>query len=409
VALALAGCASRSQPPPEALTVRAESLEPGGPAAGWYRSPSLVGAADEDPTRKVIADGIVQLAAEAHLPAPTRDGRLDRMADDLARLNPQAHLPSFELVAFLLSHYGVVEPEPQMRYGLVDPRSPANFVALAGPRLVEQLRDIPRARLGVGLAAVGDDLAVVVALQPQKLELGPVPRALDLGLVAHIEGRLFPGYQIPRVLVTFGDGTVDDVRVQGTAAHFQASLGCRGDRRGPLQVEIAAEGPRGPDVLALFPVFCAVEPPARSPALALDTGGSVEPEAVEAQLFKLINRDRARQGLGLVRADSRLGDVARAHSREMAETGVVSHVSPRTGNVRDRVLHARLDVALLGENVGQDYSAAGAHRSFMSSPGHRGNVVDPNMTAVGIGVVRGKEHGDPVSLYITEIFAAGLQ
>jgi uncharacterized protein YkwD len=45
----------------------------------------------------------------------------------------------------------------------------------------------------------------------------------------------------------------------------------------------------------------------------------------------------------------------------------------------------------------------------MSSPGHRSNVVDPNMTTVGIGVVKGKEHSDPVSLYITEIFAAGLQ
>ena len=387
----------------------AESLEPAGPAAGWYRSPSLVGAIDDEPTRRLIADGIIRLAAEAGLSAPARDGRLDRVADDLARLNPQKHLPSFELVAFLLTHYGVVEPEPQMRYGIVDPRAPANFVELAGPRLVEQLKEIRRPRLGVGLALLGDELAVVVALQPQKLELGPVPRALAPGLVAHMEGRLLPGYQIPKVLVTFENGTVDDVRVQGTAARFQAALGCRNDRRGVMQVEIAAEGPRGPDVLAIFPVFCAVDPPARSPALALETGGAVEPEAVEKRLLELVNRDRARQGLGLVRMDSRLVDVARAHSREMADTGVVSHVSPRTGNVRDRVLRARLDVALLGENVGQDYSAAGAHRSFMSSPGHRGNVVDPNMTAVGIGVVKGRERSDPVSLYITEIFAAGLQ
>jgi uncharacterized protein YkwD len=368
-----------------------------------------VGAVDDDPTRRLIADGIARLAADAGMAAPIRDGRLDRLADDLARLNPQKRIPSFEVVAFLLSHYGVVEPEPRMRYGIVDPRVPANFVELAGPGLVEQMKELRRPRLGVGLALLGDELAVVVALQPQKLELGPVPRTLTLGLVAHMEGRLLPGYGIPKVLVTFEDGTVDDVRVQGTAARFQAALGCRPDRRGVMQVEIAAEGPRGPDVLAIFPVFCGVDPPSRSPALALDTGGSTEPDAVEKQLLELVNRDRARQGLGLVRLDTRLSEVARAYSREMADTGVVGHVSPRTGNVRDRIVKARIDVAMLGENVGQDYSAAGAHRSFMSSPGHRGNVVDPNMTAVGIGVAKGREHSDPVSLYITEIFAAGLQ
>src|SRR6185436_17797977 len=194
-----------------------------------------------------------------------------------------------------------------------------------------------------------------------------------------------------------------------TGAGFEAALGCRPDRRGALQVEIAADSDRGPAVLANFPVYCGVDPPARSPAVALDTSGAQDPEAVEKRLLELVNRDRGHQGLGLVRLDSRLSEIARAHSREMADTGVVGHVSPRTGNVRDRVLRARIDVALLGENVGQDYSAAGAHRGFMSSPGHRSNVVDPRRTAVGIGVVRGKEHTEPVPLYITEIFAAGLQ
>ena len=387
----------------------AESIEPSGPPAGWYRSPSLLGAVDDNPTRTLIAEGIERLARDAHLAPPVRDGRLDRVGDDLARMNPQAHLPSFELVAFLLGHYGVAEPEPQMRYGIVDPRAPRNFVELIAPQVTALLRTMPRPRLGVGLALLGDELAVVLALQSQNLELRPVPRALSLGLVVHLEGRLFPGYHVPKVIVTFENGTVDDVRVRGTGAGFEAALGCRPDRRGALQVEIAADSDRGPAVLANFPVYCGVDPPARSPAVALDTSGAQDPEAVEKRLLELVNRDRGHQGLGLVRLDSRLSEIARAHSREMADTGVVGHVSPRTGNVRDRVLHARIDVALLGENVGQDYSAAGAHRGFMSSPGHRSNVVDPRMTAVGIGVVRGKEHTEPVPLYITEIFAAGLQ
>ena len=56
-------------------------------SAGWYRSPSLVGAVDDDPTRRTIADGLIRMAIEAHLPAPTRHGRLDRLAalDELVR------------------------------------------------------------------------------------------------------------------------------------------------------------------------------------------------------------------------------------------------------------------------------------------------------------------------------------
>jgi uncharacterized protein YkwD len=389
--------------------VPAAALDPSGPAAEWYMSPAPRAAPDELPTRKLIADGIARLAAEAGVAAPARDGRLDRLADDVARLRPMQQTPSFELIAFLMSHYGVVEPEPQMKYGEADPRAPLLIVENLRPQLMEAMREIPRPRLGVGLAMTGDYLSVVLALQPQNLELRPVPRTLAAGLVAHLSGRLYRGYLLPKVIVSFADGTVDDLRVRGTAAGFEAAVGCRLDRRGVMQVEITAVTERGPTVLANFPIFCAVEPPAHSPELVLDTSGSLDPEAVEDQLLVLVNRDRARQGLQLLRLDRRLRDVARGYSREMAETGLVGHQSARSGNVADRLKRARIEVMLAGENVGLDYSAAGAHRGFMSSPGHRGNVVDPRMTVVGIGVVPGGQRNtnNLVPLYITEVFAAG--
>jgi uncharacterized protein YkwD len=371
-------------------------------------SPAPRAPIDADPARRLVADEIARLAAAAGLTSPQRDGRLDGVADDLARHTPEKAQPSFELVSFLLSHYGIVELEPQLLFVRGGPRAERDMVALVASQVTAILKSTKRARLGVGVHRTDGELAVVLAFQPQHLELKPLARALAPGLVGHVEGRLLEGLRLPKVIVTATDGTVTDLRVKGTAAHFEADLGCRRDRPGAFQMEIAAEGDRGPVVLGLFPIYCAVDPPARSPKVVLDTGGPEEPEEIERQILALVNRDRARQGLWLLRMDSRLTEVARAYSREMAETGLVGHHSPRSGNVADRLKRARVNVMFVGENVGLDYSAAAAHRSFMSSPGHRGNVVDPRMTAVGIGVVRGHPETRTIPLYITEIFAAGL-
>jgi uncharacterized protein YkwD len=281
-------------------------------------------------------------------------------------------------------------------------------VALLRAQVTATLRESPRTRLGVGVLRRDNELSLMLAFQAQNFELRPVARALEAGLVAHFEGRLYDGFRVPKVIVTATDGTVTDLRVRGTAQHFEAALGCRRDRPGAFQVEIAADTDRGPAVLANFPIFCAVEPPRRTPVAMLDNNANIDPAEVEGQILVLVNRDRTRQGLWPVRLDRRLSEVARAHSREMADTGVVAHHSPRSGDAADRLRRARVPVQLVGENVGRAYSAADAQRDFMSSPGHRGNVVDPRMTAVGIGVVRGQPEDGLVPLFITQLFAAGI-
>ena len=115
------------------------------------------------------------------------------------------------------------------------------------------------------------------------------------------------------------------------------------------------------------------------------------------------------KGIDVIRAFSRqspalsLSEVARAHSQEMASTGVVAHVSPRTGNAADRLRRARILPAIVGENVGRAYSASDAERGFMASPGHRANVVDPRAKRIGVGVVLGKPVTGTVPLYVTQI------
>jgi uncharacterized protein YkwD len=128
---------------------------------------------------------------------------------------------------------------------------------------------------------------------------------------------------------------------------------------------------------------------------------------VERELLALLNRDRAAAGLRALQSDARLQEIARGHSREMARTGEVVHVSDKTGSAVDRVRAARVAPfpRILAENVGRAFSTAEVEHGFMGSPGHRANILNPNVTHVGIGVAVGQAEGGAVPLFGTQLFA----
>jgi uncharacterized protein YkwD len=71
----------------------------------------------------------------------------------------------------------------------------------------------------------------------------------------------------------------------------------------------------------------------------------------------------------------------------------------------DRVHRAGLTPTFVSENVGRGYTAEEAEQGFMSSPGHRANIVDPRPRKVGIGIVFGAPVGDTVPLFVTQLFS----
>jgi uncharacterized protein YkwD len=395
--------ARRGELPP-AVT---EAVTPSAAAAEWYMSPPPRTPVDGDPVRRLLADEVVRAAAAGGLPVPERDGRLDHAADDLARVTPENRQLSFDLVAFLLGHYGIVEPEPNLLFARGGPHAEEAMVELLRPQVATVLARQPHSRLGIGVFR-SDELAVVLAFQEQHLELRPVPRSLAPGLVAQIAGRLLHGFRFPKVIVTGPGGDVSEVRVSETRGRFQATFSCRRDRTGVYQLEIAAEADRGPAVLANFPLYCGISPPDRSPPVPVEMARPQDPVQAEEEMLGLINGERTARGLSPLRLDRQLTAVARSHSAEMAATGVVGHLSPRTGNAADRVKKMGLNPLLVAENVGRAYSAGQAHRGFMGSPGHRANVLEPRVTAVGIGIVAGREENGTVPLFFTQLFTEGL-
>jgi uncharacterized protein YkwD len=118
---------------------------------------------------------------------------------------------------------------------------------------------------------------------------------------------------------------------------------------------------------------------------------------LEAQMLHLVNQERAAQGLGPLRADPELAQVARAHSRDMFVRGYFSHLTPEGKDPFDRIRQAQVRYLTAGENLALAPTLQQAHQGLMNSPGHRANILRPAFGRVGIGIVDGGMRGQMVT------------
>jgi uncharacterized protein YkwD len=123
--------------------------------------------------------------------------------------------------------------------------------------------------------------------------------------------------------------------------------------------------------------------------------------AVAAATLCLVNRERASHGAPPLADDAPLDVVASAHSREMVERDYFDHVSPSGLTAAERILSAgdgstvglpgRGHRFRLAENIatagGRLATPANIVASWMRSPAHRANILDPGLRASGTGVV----------------------
>lgn len=124
-------------------------------------------------------------------------------------------------------------------------------------------------------------------------------------------------------------------------------------------------------------------------------------EAMEAELFELVNSERLQRGLGALTYDSSLVPVARGHSEEMLELGYFSHVSPNTGTLGDRLSAGEVSYTSAGENLAYAPDVGIAHRGLMQSDGHRANILEPSFERIGIGILSAPDG----TIMVTQLFA----
>jgi uncharacterized protein YkwD len=343
-------------------------------------------------------------ARKAKVRPPEEDARLDWAMTDLARHLPGDQLPALEVVDFLLTHYGLIEPSPHMLLVSASPQGPLEMSASGRAELVEMLRTAAIRRVGIGVDRSADTLHIVFGLQESHLKLlKAVPRRLPSGGQAPIAARIDAGLTNPEVVITAPGGAVAEQTPPLRKGDIAGDLRCAADGR--YQVEIVASGATGSFVLANFSVYCGAEPPAATPRGTGVRAAAVTAQEAETQIVALINRDRKLAGVAPVVVDDKLTAIARAHTQDMVDHDFVGHVSPRTGSTMDRVRRTGLAPTFVSENVGRGYTADEAEQGFMASPGHRANIVDPRPARVGVGVVFGAPVSGTRPLFVTQLFS----
>jgi uncharacterized protein YkwD len=111
-------------------------------------------------------------------------------------------------------------------------------------------------------------------------------------------------------------------------------------------------------------------------------------QAQAEQLFALANQARAANGAGPLRWDPALAAAALAHCRLMAREGEIAHRYGGEADLTERAGQAGAHFSLIEENVALGSYVDQIHQGWMNSPGHRANLLNPEVNRVGIAVVR---------------------
>lgn len=116
--------------------------------------------------------------------------------------------------------------------------------------------------------------------------------------------------------------------------------------------------------------------------------------AMEAEIMRLVNAERVKNGLNEVVINTTLAREAEQYACEMVQYDFFDHVNPVTGStLGDRTREFDYDFQVVGENLAAGQrTAAQAFTDWMNSPGHRKNILDPRFTELGIAVKLGGEY-----------------
>ena len=112
-----------------------------------------------------------------------------------------------------------------------------------------------------------------------------------------------------------------------------------------------------------------------------------EMSIAERVLFHSANRERSLQNLPALKWDESLAAAARRHAALMAKRNTLAHELPDEEKLALRATHAGAHFCAVAENIAKSANAEDAHASWMISPGHRANILNPQLTAIGVAVV----------------------
>ena len=113
-----------------------------------------------------------------------------------------------------------------------------------------------------------------------------------------------------------------------------------------------------------------------------------EQASVEQEVLRLVNVERAKEGLSPLTMDWELSRVAKYKSQDMHDKNYFSHTSPTYGSPFDMMKQFGISYKAAGENIAKGQkSAAQVVDAWMNSSGHRANIMSTSYTHMGVGYV----------------------
>ena len=128
-----------------------------------------------------------------------------------------------------------------------------------------------------------------------------------------------------------------------------------------------------------------------SSALPISIPESSNANAFEWSVFQLTNVERENRGVPPLQWDNILGAAARAHTEDMVRNNFFSHTGSDHSNVGQRLTRAGFTWSRVAENIADgQQSPEEVISTWMNSPGHRANILDPALTHIGVGFTANK-------------------
>lgn len=122
----------------------------------------------------------------------------------------------------------------------------------------------------------------------------------------------------------------------------------------------------------------------------------IEPVAAsleETAMLELINKERSQLKLAPLILDGRLVAIARLKSQCIIENNYFSHISPTYGDPMTMLKSFGIKYSWAGENLAGNQTMEMAFQALMDSLQHRKNILNPNYTHIGIGIITGGPYG----------------
>ncbi len=384
--------------------------EPGKLSGGQF-APGLPPAASFGPQKDLecVTGGVLDdvmasledLAKKTGRPKPAVDNRVCAVAEAFLGWDPQKDgVPLPRVLAFTSQWFGLAASVAAPTIASFETEDSRAIVQKVVEAVGNEVMRATYARVGMATLRVrkGQTKVAFVVLDAP-FDVDPLPRRLDLGQSAKLSGKLLGGEVEPEVQVSDVVGKLSKPAQPGGEA-FAADVAC-GDRKGHVEIEIRATGPKT-GALASFPVLCG-EPLPTSVAVAAEPWPTDQAGA-EKKLFDLMNAERAQGGLPPLQLDAAVSKVARDVAADIAARGGA------TGGptLEERLKKEGIASQIVLQSAAADRSYERAEERIVASPSNRANIMTTEANKVGVGTATQNDaEGHPV-VVIAEVFIKEL-